>query len=103
MLRLLKWKPAVSRRKFRLPLGAMGSQVLAPGERQRETHGETGRHRVVNQAPWEEGKGGLRKSKEKKQRKKKAILEKKHSNLLTTEPLQLSEKMVWSLVVVIPE
>lgn len=102
-MRLLKWKPAVSRRKFRLPLGAMGSQVLAPGERQRETHGETGRHRVVNQAPWEEGKGGLRKSKEKKQRKKKAILEKKHSNLLTTEPLQLSEKMVWSLVVVIPE
>lgn len=103
MLRLLKWKPAVSRRKFRLPLGAMGSQVLAPGERQRETHGETGRHRVVNQAPWEEGKGGLRKSKEKKQRKKKAILEKKHSNFLTTEPLQLCEKMVWSLVVVIPE
>ena len=70
MLRLLKWKPAVSRRKFRLPLGTMGSQVLAPGERQRETHGETGRHRVVNQAPWEESKGGLRKSKEKEQKRK---------------------------------
>ena len=85
-MRLLKWKPAVSRRKFRLPLGTMGGQGLAPGERQRETHGETGRHRVVNQAPWEESKGGLRRSKGKKQRKK-AILEKKHSNLLTTEPL----------------